>query len=29
MGLKIKSLTVNPIHVNDEDLDVIRNRING
>ena len=29
LGLKINSLTINPIHVNDEDLEVIRNRING
>lgn len=29
MGLKVKSLVVNIIHVNDDDLDIIRNHING
>ena len=29
MGLKIKDLTVESLHVNDDDLELIRNRING
>lgn len=29
MGLKVKSLVVNIIHVNEDDLDIIRNHING
>lgn len=29
MGIKVKSLAVNIIHVNESDLEVIRNRING
>ena len=29
MGVKITKLTLNGIHVNDEDLEMIRNRING
>jgi membrane protease subunit (stomatin/prohibitin family) len=29
LGIKLNSLTIDGIHVNDEDLEIIRNRING